>query len=161
MRRASRNHGIRGRLRLPGSGNAARSASVIPGCSRGASRKYPAQSRSQSRLTNPRITKERRQDTNKRSAAISGGVAAFPIRPNEWAIPCAKPQSLTGTQVDIARVAVGKAAPCAKPKASRKAKSETNPLAAPVSMVVRPTIAQHADNVRRGPNLSPIQPPMS
>ena len=71
--------------------------------------------------------------------------------------PVAEP----GSKLDIARVAVGNAAPSPKPRARRRAKSDTNPLAAPVSMVETPTIAQHADSVRRGPNLSPIQPPMS
>ena len=79
----------------------------------------------------------------------------------ECVIPCAKPQLPTGVQLDIARVAVGNAAPSPNPKARRSANSDTNPAAAPVSMVDRATIPQQTDSVSRGPNLSPIQPPIS
>src|SRR5712664_1783863 len=113
------------------------------------------------RLTNPRITKEARHDTNTSSAAIRGGVSAFPMRPKECVIPCAKPQLRAGVQLDMARVAVGNAAPSPKPNARRNANNETNPPDAPVSTVDTPTMAQHSDKVSRGPNLSPTHPPIS
>jgi hypothetical protein len=91
--------------------------------------KIPGPNHKPARLANPRITKERRQDTNRSSAAISGGVAAFPIRAKECVTPCAKPQSRTGIQVDIARVAVGKAAlrRSPAPNATRTAKRSPPP----------------------------------
>src|SRR5580692_255497 len=111
MRRASRSHGIAGRLRLLDAGSAAKSPAAIAGWSRGSLRKYQAQATTQKRLANPRITNERRQVTKSSSPAISGGVSAFPILPKECVMPCEKPQARAGIQVDMARVAVGKAAP--------------------------------------------------
>ena len=100
--------------------------------------------------------------TNDAAARPSSAASrAFPIRANECVIPCANPQLPAGVQLDIARVAVGNAAPSPKPNARRSANSETNPPAAPVSMVDAPTMAQQTDSVSRGPNLSPIQPPIS
>src|SRR5579864_92375 len=144
-----------------GLGSFVSSAAVIAGCSLGSLRKYSAQAKSQTKLNMPRMTNEPRQDTNTSSPAIRGGVRAFPMRENEWVMPCAKPQRSTGVQLDIARVAVGNAAPAPNPNARRNANREANPPAIPVSTVETPTIAQHADSVNRAPSLSPIQPPMS
>src|SRR3954464_2101504 len=111
MRRPSGSHGMDRRAPVAAAGNVASCALVIAGWSLGSLRKYSAQAKSQTKLSDPRMTKEIRQETNARSAAISGGVTAFPMRANECVIPCANPQRSTGVQLDIARVAVGKAAP--------------------------------------------------
>src|SRR5579863_2402112 len=151
MRRASRSQGMAGLLLPRRAGNTARSASVTVGCSCGSLRKNQAQARIQKRLATPRTTKEPRQVTTASKPAINGGVTAIPIRENECVIPCAKPQLPTGVQLDIARVAVGNAAPSPNPKATLSANNDTNPAAAPVSMVETATIPQQADSVSRGP----------
>src|ERR1700730_6099884 len=131
MRRARGTQGIDRRAPAAGLGSFASSAAVIAGCCLGSLRKYRAQAKSQTQLNKPRMTNEPRHDTNQSSVAISGCVKAFPMRENEWVIPCAKPQRSTGVQLDIARVAVGNAAPSPNPSARRNANSEANPPAAP------------------------------
>src|SRR5690242_712013 len=128
---------------------------------RGSLRKNQVQALSQRRLTRPTITNEPRQDVHTSSPAIIGGVKAFPSRAKECVIPCAEPQRASGSQLVIARVAVGKAAPSPNPSARRNAKREAKPLARLVSTVAAATIAQQAANVNLAPQRSPIHPPMS
>src|ERR1700737_641515 len=159
IRRAKRNQGILSRsLVRPGVelialiGNAARSAAVIAGCSRGSLRKNQNQMQSQNRLASPTITNETRHETQIRSPAINGGVNALPMRANECVIPCAEPHCPSGVQLAIARVAVGKAAPSPKPNARRITMRDARPLAAPVSIVAMATTAQLTARVSRAPN---------
>src|SRR5579872_7092062 len=98
MQRARRSQGmtcLRFSLRT---GSAARSASVMAEWSFGSLRKYQAHAISHSRLVDPRMKNETRQDTKTSIAATSAGVAAFPIRENAWVIPWAHPQLPTGVQ---------------------------------------------------------------
>src|SRR5262249_43976129 len=74
-----------------------------------------------------------RQDTIPINKAIRGGVAALPIRADEWVIPWAKPQLCSGTPTAIARVAVGKVAPSPMPRASRAANRLASPPTVPVA----------------------------
>src|ERR1035438_5576434 len=92
---------------------------------------------SRRRLATPRITKELRHETNPSSRDIRGRVSALPMRPKEWVMPCPKPQLRAGVQLDMARVAVGKAAPSLKPRPRRSKNNETNPPVAPVNIVQR------------------------
>src|SRR5260221_3230183 len=161
MRRARRNHGTLRRTVLRGGGRVASSASVIRLCLLGSSRKKPYQATTQTRLARPSTTKEPRQVTSAASAAISGGVTALPKREKEWVMPWAKPNRASGIQLVIARVAVGKAAPSPKPRASRAASSAANPPAAPVSTVAAQTTRPQIPRVRRAPKRLPSQPPTS
>ena len=163
MRRASGRHGTGGRgvPALAGTASPSRSASVTLGWVRGSSRKNQIQTAIQIRLAAPSATNEPRHDTTKINEAINGGVSALPIRDAEWVMPWAKPHRVAGSQVAIARVAVGNAAPSPKPSARRTRNREVSPPTAPVSAVDMQTISAEAPSVRRGPSLSPSQPPIS
>ena len=87
---------------------------------------------SHTRLRNPVMTNEARQEASTTSQATSGGVSAFPPRANVCVMPWANPRRSLGNHMAIARVAVGNAAPSPKPRTSRAAKSEAKPLTAPV-----------------------------
>src|SRR5229473_1112607 len=106
MRRNNLNHGT-GSVASPRlrTGSVASSFAVSGGAV-GVSRKYHNQTRTQPRLKNARTTNAPRHDTSPTSAAIRGGVTAFPIRADECVMPCAKPQLRSGTHAAIARVAV-------------------------------------------------------
>src|SRR5438309_3331166 len=100
-------------VRWPGS--SAKSAAVIVGCSRGSLRKNQAHRRTQAELTMPKIANDPRHVSSTAIQAISGGARAFPIREKECVTPWAKPQRLSGIQLLIARVAVGKVVPRRNP----------------------------------------------
>ena len=96
-----------------------------------------------------------------RIPATSGGVIAFPIRAHECVMPCANPHFSAGVQVDIARVAVGKAGPSPKPKAIRAAISDMKPPVSPVSTVEIAAITQQVASTKRAPKRSASHPPKS
>src|SRR5262245_19230583 len=131
------------------------SSSAVSGGVAGTSRKYHNQTRTQIRLNSASTTNAPRQDTIQVNKAIRGGVAALPIRADEWVIPWAKPQLRSGTQTAMARVAVGKVAPSPMPRAGRAANRLASPPIAPVAAVAAHTIRPLTQSVRRAPNLSP------
>src|SRR5579872_2480333 len=94
-------------------------------------------------------------------AATINAVAQFPRRDEVWVIPCANAQRDLGVHSDIARVAVGNAAPSPMPSATRERNSDSNPPAAPVQTVANATAMDAAASVSLGPNLSPNIPPKS
>ncbi len=106
-------------------------------------------------------TNEPRQDTNATSATTAGGVMALPRRDAAWVMPCAQPDLPPGSQVDMARVAVGNVAPSPKPSSIRAATRVQSPPTSPVMMVATDQISPQAIRVRRAPNLSPNQPPIT
>ena len=163
MRRISRRHGTTGAggFTAPEAGSRARSSGVTPRWSRGSSRKYSHHTTTQTRLTTPSTANAPRQVPHTMSAATTGGVTALPSRANECVTPWAKPRLLGGVQFCIARVAVGNVAPSPKPSATRNAISDTRPTASPVSAVATAQIAPHTSSVLRGPNRSPIRPPIT
>ena len=128
IRRASFRQGIALRVGAPGAGSVARSALRHGGVLRGSFRKYPAQTKSHTKVDESQHDKMKRATTS--TGATAGhdqrGVTAIAQPREECVIPCANPQ-LLGVQRDMARVAVGNAAPSPKPNARRSAKSETNP----------------------------------
>ena len=103
--------------------------------------------------------KEPRQDTQAISATMAGGVMALPRRAAAWVMPCAQPDLPPGSQVDMARVAVGKVAPSPRPSSIRAASRVHRPPTRPVSTVATDQIRPHTIRVRRAPKRSPNQPP--
>ena len=106
-------------------------------------------------------TKEPRQDTQPIKMTTAGGVMALPRRAAAWVMPCAQPDLPPGNQLDIARVAVGKVAPSPNPSNMRAATSVYSPPTSPVRMVATDQMAPHTIKVRRAPNRSPNQPPIT
>ena len=76
-------------------------------------------------------------------------------------MPCAQPDLPPGSQVDMARVAVGKVAPSPRPSSTRTANRVHKPSTSPVSMVAADQIRPQTIRVRRAPKRSPNQPPIT
>src|SRR5271166_6534655 len=140
-------------------GNAASSALVMRGCWRGSSRKYRHQTRAQKADTTPSATKENRQENQVMSRATIGADVPAPSRPAAWVMPTAVPRAGSEVHFDSARVAAGKVAPSPMPSTKRTAKSDHNPVTAPVAMVVSDHTTPQTVSVRRAPKRSANQPP--
>src|ERR1700680_4738868 len=161
MRLINGPHGVAGASFTPMyAGRSLGSASVILAWSRGLSRKYQAQTRAHRKLMAPKMMNDPRQLIASISQVTSGGVTALPTRAKAWVIPCAKPRFPIAVQFDIARVAVGNVAPSPRPSRIRARTIDTSPPAKPVSTVAPAQMNEQIVNVRRGPNRSPIQPPI-
>src|SRR5437764_3458271 len=104
-------------------------------------------------------TNEPRQLIAAISATTTGGVIALPSRAAAWVMPCAQPDLPPGSQLDIARVAVGNVAPSPSPSSTRTANIDHSPPTSPVSIVATAQVRPQTISVRRAPNLSPNQPP--
>src|ERR1700722_2354250 len=89
----------------------------------------------------------------------SGGVRAAPKREAAWGKPWEKPRSSGGIQRDRERVAIGKAPASPTPKRNRHMPS----VAALKQSAVNEVKSDHQHTMqaraRRGPTLSPNQPP--
>ena len=76
-------------------------------------------------------------------------------------MPWAKPRLPGAVQFCIARVAVGKVAPSPKPSSTRARNRLISPPTRPVRIVAEAQIMPQTRSVRRAPNLSPTEPPMT
>ena len=76
-------------------------------------------------------------------------------------MPCAKPRLPGAVQFCMARVAVGKVAPSPKPSSTRARNRLIKPPTIPVRIVAIAQIKPQASRVRRAPNLSPTEPPIT
>ena len=95
------------------------------------------------------------------SQVTMGGVMALPTLEKACVMPCANPRRLLAVQFDIARVAVGNVAPSPNPSSTRATTRETRPVDSPLSTVAPAQTSEQIVSVRRGPNRSPTQPPMT
>ena len=109
----------------------------------------------------PMMMNDPRQDTAEISNTTKGGVTALPSRAAAWVMPCAHPDLPPGSQDDMARVAVGKVAPSPSPSIARTSSSDHNPPTNPVRIVATAQISPQTVRVRRAPNRSPNQPPIT
>src|SRR5262249_33252346 len=112
------------------------------------------------KLTTPKMTKELLQEVASISQVTRGGVTALPIRAAACVIPCANPRFVTGTQLDMALVAVGKVAPSPSPSKILAKTREISPSAKPERMVAPAQMKEQIVSVRLGPKRSPTHPPM-
>ena len=89
----------------------------------------------------------------------SGGVSAAPKREAAWGKPCEKPRSSGGIQWERERVAMGKAPASPTPKRNLQAPSEAALQQSAVNEVKSDHQHTMQARARRGPTLSPNQPP--
>ncbi len=111
------------------------------------------------KLASPTTMNEPRHDHHAISAAIITELTALPKRENECVMPWAKPRLPGGIQLASARVAV-------EMRSSRRHRAEAAPDSSDIAPSTYPSITVAADqiapqinSVRRGPSLSPSQPP--
>src|SRR5262245_48956762 len=109
--------------------------------------------------TTPKISNARRHDTYDRTQVTSSGVNAPPHRADNHNVACARSRWRFGSHVVNTRVRFGKQPASPAPKSVRVMRSEvmfqTQPVAA-VKIDHQTTIRM---STRRGPSLSPSQPP--